>query len=112
MSKGPSPRPSPRKRGEGETGRNPSPRTSGKREGPAQREGWGHSHESNLGEGHRLAVVGRHDLLGKGAQTGDRGARGGEQHILDAAGFEALEASNDLLRRAEQRRVVEHEGVL
>src|SRR5215831_17569454 len=67
---------------------------------------------SQLGEGHRLSVEGGHDFLGKGAQTRDRGARRREQYMLDAAGFEPLQLRDDLLRRAEQRRVVEFERVL
>ena len=35
----------------------------------------------------------------------------GEQHVFDAAGFEPLQPRDDLLRRAEQRRVVELEIV-
>jgi len=66
----------------------------------------------DLREGHRLLVEGGHDFLGKGAQARDRGAGGGEQHILDAAGLEPLQLNDDLLRRAEQRRVVEHERIL
>ena len=50
---------------------------------------------------------GRHDLFGEGAQAGDRGAGGGEQHILDTAGFEPLQLRDDFFGRAEQRRVVE-----
>src|SRR5260370_38838140 len=65
-----------------------------------------------LGEGHRLAVEGGHDLLGEGAQPGDRGAGSSEQHILDAAGFEPLQLRDNLRRRAEQRRVVELERIL
>src|SRR5690349_12275170 len=52
----------------------------------------------NLGEGHRGAVEGGHDLLGERAQMGDRGPRRGEQHILDAARFEPLQLADDLLR--------------
>src|SRR5215472_4714929 len=40
-----------------------------------------------------------------------RGAGRGKQHILDPAGLEALQLRDDLLRRAEQRRVVELEGI-
>src|SRR6266850_5136219 len=66
----------------------------------------------DLREGYRLAVEGRHDFLGEGAQAGDRGAGGGEEDILDAARFEPLEPFDDLLRGAEQWRIVEHERVL
>src|SRR5206468_4153830 len=102
----------PRKRGEGEDGGSPTPCVSGEREGPAQREGEGHSRELHLGEGHRLAVEGRHDLLREGAQARDRGAWGSEQYVRDAAGLETLELRDDLFRRAEQGCVVEHERVL
>ena len=44
-------------------------------------------------------------------KPGDRGARGGEQHVFDAARLQPLEPLDDLLRRAEQRRVVEFEIV-
>jgi len=37
---------------------------------------------------------------------------GGEQHMLDAARLEPLQLLDDLLGRAQERRVVEHERVL
>src|SRR5262249_43415563 len=67
---------------------------------------------SNLCEGHRLAVESRHNLLSEGTQAGDRSARGGEQYILDPTRFQALQPGDNLLRGAEQRRVVEHERSL
>src|SRR5271155_2915157 len=66
----------------------------------------------HLREGHRLPVEGGHNFLGEGAQPGDRSAGGGEQHILDAAGLEPLQLRDDLLRRSEERRVVELERIL
>ena len=44
-------------------------------------------------------------------RPGDRGARRGEQHVFDAARLQPLQPLDDLLRRAEQRRVVEFEIV-
>ena len=44
-------------------------------------------------------------------KPGDRGARRGEQHVFDAARLQPLQPLDDLLRRAEQRRVVEFEIV-
>src|ERR1700751_2793982 len=66
----------------------------------------------DLGEGQRLLVEGGHDFPGKGATAGDRGPGGGKQYVLDATRLEPLQLRDDLLRRAEQWRIVEHERIL
>src|SRR5271170_1036862 len=44
----------------------------------------------HLGERHWVVGEARHDLLGEGAQAGDRGARCGEQYIFDTTRLETL----------------------